>query len=90
MITYIMENTMEELNTLMKSTNIKIKESIDINMINNLIESIEEQKPIPIAFYSKPLIELKNNKQKCHKCKRIGQYSCDNNIYCWIHAQNLF
>lgn len=79
----------EELNILMKSTDIKIKEGIDINHINNFIVAIEDNKPIPIIFYNKNLVEIKNSKNKCSVCKRVGQYNCDNVIYCWVHAHTL-
>ena len=73
----------------MKSTNIKIKESIEINDVNNLILSYEHNKPIPIMYYSKKLTEIKNTKIKCSHCTRIGQYKYENNIFCWIHSHTL-
>lgn len=79
----------EEIQNLIKNTDIKIKDTIPTKDIDILISSLEEYKPIPIKFYKKSLIEIKNTKNKCNLCKRIGQYMCDNNIYCWIHSHTL-
>ena len=57
--------------------------------INNLIIRFENNKPIPLKYYNKELIELKKNKIACNSCKRIGQYKLDNKILCWIHAYSL-
>lgn len=84
-----MQNIVEELKSIINNSNIKIKDTINIKDVNNLMLSIEENKPIPISFYNKTLIELKNNKNKCSLCKRSGQYSCENNFYCWVHAHSL-
>ena len=67
----------------------KIKNPIYIKDVDTLIMSIEENKPIPIMFYSKTLIEIKNTKTMCTICKKIGQYSYGNNIYCWVHAYSI-
>lgn len=84
-----MQDIMEELMLLMNLTNIKIKETINIKDVDNLILSIEKNKPIPIMFYNKILVELKNTKTICTLCKKIGQYTYRNNIYCWVHAYSL-
>ncbi len=78
---------MEKLTILTNLT--KIKDAITIKDVDTLIMSIEENKPIPIIFYKKILTEIKNTKTVCIVCKKIGQYSYENNIYCWVHAYSL-
>ena len=41
-----------------KLVNEKIPDKIDIDSINNLFEIIENNKPIPIEYYTKNLVEL--------------------------------
>ena len=77
----------DELKISLKNTNIKDK--INIDDVNNLILTFEKSKPIPIMFYNKNLIEIKNLKNKCIYCERIGQYKYEEFIYCWIHAHTL-
>jgi hypothetical protein len=85
-----MENIIEELNSLLKTTSdTKIKSSIKINDINNLLIFFENKKPIPINYYCKNLVEIKNNKNKCNKCSKIAQYKYNNDILCWNHAHSL-
>ena len=70
----------------------KIHDSIDIEFISNLFDLIENNKPIPIEYYTKNLIELsKTIDKKCNMkiCKRKALYLDEQNIYyCWIHCQS--
>jgi hypothetical protein len=84
-----MDVQIEEVKMILKSADIKIKEKIDTNDVNNLILSYEYNKPIPIIYYTKNLTEIKNTKIKCNQCTRIGQYKFENNIFCWIHSHKL-
>jgi len=78
------------MKTLMKSSKLNIKESIKIDDVNSLLSSSENNKPIPITYYSKNLIEIKiKNKNKCFYCNKISQYKCDDILYCWGHAHSL-
>ena len=81
---------LEELNNIIKNiSDIKIKSSINKNDIDNLLVFFESEKPIPINYYYKNLIEIKNNKNKCNKCNKIAQYKYNNDILCWNHAHSL-
>jgi hypothetical protein len=84
-----MDKIVNEFKILVKNENIQIKDKINIEDMNNFIICIENNRPIPIIFYNKILIEIKNNKIKCCKCVRIGQYKCLEDVYCWIHAHSL-
>ena len=55
----IMENILEEMKTLVKSSKLNIKETIRIDDVNSLLTSSENNKPIPINYYRKNLIEIK-------------------------------
>jgi len=71
----------------------KIHDKIDIELINNLFEIIGNNKPIPIEYYTKQLIELSDpNDKKCNFkiCKRKALYTDSYNNYCWIHCQDYY
>ena len=81
-----------EINALIhKLVNKKIPDLIKVDYISNLFEIIEKNKPIPIEYYTKNLVELSNDtNKKCNAtpCKRKALYLDDqNNTYCWIHSQ---
>ena len=85
-----MENILEEMKTLVKSPKLNLKDNIQINDINKLLHLTGNNKPIPIYFYSKSLIEIKfKNKVKCFKCNQPSQYKYGEEQYCWSHAHNL-
>jgi Rps23 Pro-64 3,4-dihydroxylase Tpa1-like proline 4-hydroxylase len=84
-----MNDIVNEFKIIVKNKNIQIKDKINIENMNNFITSIENNRPIPIIFYNKILVEIKNNKIKCIKCSKIGQYKCCDDVYCWIHAHSL-
>jgi hypothetical protein len=91
---------MENINIDQNSINIliqelfneKIHDLIDIKFISNLFDIIKENKPIPIKYYTKNLIELsKTTDKKCdiNICKRKAFYIDEQNkYYCWIHCQS--
>lgn len=72
----------------MKSQKLIIKDPIQTDDIDILLILIDNNKPIPIKYYSKDLIEIKY-KIKCTKCNKMGQYKLNNLHYCWIHAHSL-
>lgn len=75
-----------------KIVNEKLHDFIDTDFISNLFDIIEQNKPIPIEYYTHHLIELsKTLEKKCDNitCKRKALYIDDlKNTYCWIHCQN--
>ena len=80
---------MKELLVKIQDIKININNIYNNDDINNLIITFEKNKPIPLKYYNKELIELKKNKIVCNSCKRIGQYKLNNDILCWIHAHSL-
>jgi penicillin-binding protein-related factor A (putative recombinase) len=78
------------MKTLVKSSKLNIKETIRIDDVNSLLTSSENNKPIPINYYRKNLIEIKiKHKNKCFYCNKISQYKCDDILYCWVHAHSF-
>jgi hypothetical protein len=85
-----METILEEIKTLIKSSKLNIKENINIDDVNILLTSSENNKPIPINYYCKNLVELKiKNTSKCLYCNKIAQYKYGDILYCWGHAHTL-
>lgn len=84
----IMKSIAKELKILIESQKLLIKESIQIDDLNNLLIIIETNKPVPIKYYSKNLIEIKT-KLKCISCNKVAQYKSNDVCYCWIHAHSL-
>ena len=68
----------------------KISDPIDIDNISNLFSIIENNKPIPIEYYTKILTDISNNNKKCNikMCEKKALYIDENKkCYCWIHCQ---
>ena len=84
-----METIIKELNNFISSPNLNLKSYIEISDVNNLIITFENNRPIPINFYNKNLIEIKNNKIKCNKCVKIAQYKCNDEFLCWTHSHSI-
>lgn len=83
-----MNNNLQEINNLIKSSKLYIKEKINIDDLNNLLLLFENNKPIPIKYYSKNLIEIKS-KNKCSFCSKTCQYKCNDILYCWSCSHTL-
>lgn len=84
-----MEQNVKIQDLIVKIESQKLKSKIDTTSITNFLNNYEENKPIPIIFYTKKLEEIKNKKLLCLNCKRIATYKYNDNIYCWIHAHSL-
>lgn len=72
----------------MESPKLIIKNPINIDDINKLIISYESNNPIPIKYYSKNLIHIKN-KAICKSCSKLALYKYNELYYCWSHAHSL-
>lgn len=77
---------------IQKLLNEKIHDQIDVKFISNLFDIIEKNKPMPIEYYTKKLIELsKTTEKQCDVkiCERKALYidEQEKKYYCWIHCQ---
>jgi len=81
----IKQNSINKL--IQKLIDEKISDPIEIDNISNLFSIIENNKPIPIEYYTKNLT-ISNNNKKCIMCERKSSYIDESKTnYCWIHCQ---
>ena len=81
-------NKLNELNFMINEIE-KIKLlKIDIDEVNYMFKILEENKPIPINYYTNNIIITKN-KNNCKICNKKSNYIVNNNVYCWIHVQYI-
>ena len=63
-----------------------IPNKIDTEDLKELFNIFNTNKPIPIRYFEKNLVEKKTI--KCNKCSRRSLYTDNLNNYCWIHSQS--